>query len=153
MAHLHDIPPRSRASIVRLECPVFDETRFVSGPPLNRRRVAMISTAGLHHRDDRRFSGHSTDFRSISQTTHPGDILMSHVSVNFDRTGFQQDLNTVLPMDRLAEMAFDGQIGSVAATHYSFMGATDPVLMEPGAAQVAGMLRDDQVDAVLLVPV
>jgi D-proline reductase (dithiol) PrdB len=153
MAHLHDIPPRSRASIERLECPVFDETRFASGPPLNRRRVAVISTAGLHHRDDRRFAGDSTDFRSISQTTSPDDILMSHVSVNFDRTGFQQDIDTVLPMNRLADLAFDGQIGSVATTHYSFMGANDPVRMQPGAAQVAGMLKDDRVDAVLLVPV
>ena len=78
---------------------------------------------------------------------------MSHISVNFDRTGFQQDINTVLPLDRLAELAAGKVIGSVAATHYSFMGATDPVKMQGAAAQVAGLLKADQVDAALLVPV
>ena len=44
-------------------------------------------------------------------------------------------------------------IGSVAATHYSFMGATDPVQMEPYARDVASRLKADGVDAVLLSPV
>lgn len=26
---------------------------------------------------------------------------MSHLSINFDRTGFQQDINVVFPIDRL----------------------------------------------------
>ena len=51
---------------------------------------------------------------------------MSHISVNFDRSGFQQDLNVVFPVERLREMAADGEIGSVAD---SFMGATDPEQM------------------------
>lgn len=92
----------------------------------------------------------STGFREV---TSADDILMSHVSVNYDRTGYLQDINTILPLDRLAELESDGVIGAVADTHYSFMGATDPADMQPDAAQVAGMLRADQVDAVLLVPV
>ena len=47
---------------------------------------------------------------------------MSHVSVNFDRTGFQRDLNVVLPRDRLDELVASGKIGGVAPEHYSFMG-------------------------------
>ncbi len=78
---------------------------------------------------------------------------MSHVSVNFDRTGFLQDINTVLPLDRLAELNRDGVIGSIATNHYSFMGATNPTLMKTDAMRVSGMLNADQVDAVLLVPV
>ncbi len=39
---------------------------------------------------------------------------MSHISVNFDRTGFQQDLNTVFPIDRLRELVADGEVGSMA---------------------------------------
>jgi D-proline reductase (dithiol) PrdB len=46
---------------------------------------------------------------------------MSHVSVNFDRTGFQQDLKVIFPLDRLRELAVEGSIGSVAAFHYSFL--------------------------------
>ena len=51
---------------------------------------------------------------------------MSHISTNFDRTGFQQDINVVFPVDRLRELAARGTIGSVADFHYSFMGATAP---------------------------
>lgn len=63
----------------------------------------------------------------------------------------------VLPADRLAELAADGTIGSVATNHLSFMGAqTDETFATlrldtgPAAAQ---LLRDDGVDVVLLTPV
>jgi D-proline reductase (dithiol) PrdB len=59
----------------------------------------------------------------------------------------------VFRLDRLRELAAEGVIGSVAATHYSFMGATDPVQMEPHAGEVASQLKSDALDAVLLSPV
>jgi D-proline reductase (dithiol) PrdB len=62
-------------------------------------------------------------------------------------------MNVVLPLARLAELATQGAIGSVAATQYSFMGATDPRQMEQNARQVAGFLKQDRVDGVLLTPV
>jgi D-proline reductase (dithiol) PrdB len=49
----------------------------------------------------------------------------------------QEDWNVVFPLDRLNELVSEGTIGSVAATHYSFMGATDPVQMEPYARELA----------------
>ncbi len=81
------------------------------------------------------------------------DLLCSHISINFDRTGFQEDWNVVFPLDRLNELAAAETIGSVAATHYSFMGATDPVKMEPHAHELAGRLKADAVDAIILPPV
>jgi D-proline reductase (dithiol) PrdB len=78
---------------------------------------------------------------------------MSHISVNFDRTGFQEDLNVVFPIDRLKELATEGVIGSVADYHYSFMGATDPREMEKSARHLAGLFKSEAVDTVLLVPV
>jgi D-proline reductase (dithiol) PrdB len=78
---------------------------------------------------------------------------MTHISVNFDRTGFQDDVNVVFPVDRLREMAADSGIGSVAEFHYSFMGATDPEQLESSARALAGMMREDKVNAVLLSPV
>jgi D-proline reductase (dithiol) PrdB len=56
-------------------------------------------------------------------------------------------------LDRLKEIAASGAIGSVAAYHYSFMGATDPAAMESGIHEIAGFLKGDRVDAALLVPV
>ncbi len=49
---------------------------------------------------------------------------MSHISVNFDRTGFQEDLNVAFPLERLRELHKDGVVGSIADLHYSFMGAS-----------------------------
>jgi D-proline reductase (dithiol) PrdB len=143
-----------------MECPTFDTHPWVSGPALRQRRVALVSTAGLHRRDDRPFavtSGNARaiagDYRVIPQDIAANDLVMSHVSTNFDRTGFQQDWNVVFPLDRLHELAQAGVIGSVAAFHYSFMGATHPSQMETAAHELARLLTQDQVNAVLLVPV
>jgi D-proline reductase (dithiol) PrdB len=46
---------------------------------------------------------------------------MTHSSVNFDRTGFQEDLNIVFPIDRFKELEDEGFIGSLASINYSFM--------------------------------
>jgi D-proline reductase (dithiol) PrdB len=47
----------------------------------------------------------------------------------------------------------DGEIGSLGNWHYSFMGATDPTRMVDAGKQVAGLLKDDGIAAVVLVPV
>jgi len=93
------------------------------------------------------------DYRVIPGDIAARDLVMSHISTNFDRTGFQQDWNVVFPLDRLKELAAEGIIGSVAAFHYSFMGATDPAEMEPAARNLAVLLKGDGVDGALLVPV
>lgn len=93
------------------------------------------------------------DYRVIPSECTAKDLVMTHVSSNFDRTGFQQDWNVVFPLERLRELASSGSIGSVADYHYSFMGATDPAGMENAARKLAGFLKGDRVDAALLVPV
>jgi D-proline reductase (dithiol) PrdB len=150
---LEKLPPEMAKRLSELECPDFTTTPWVEGLPLGERRVAIVSSAGLTVRGDRVFRGRDPDYRAISSTTRPTDLLCSHISINFDRTGFQEDWNVVFPLDRLNELAAEGTIGSVAATHYSFMGATDPVQMVDGAKDVAGKLKADHVDAVLLTSV
>lgn len=79
---------------------------------------------------------------------------MTHSSVHFDRSGFREDVNTVFPLDRLRELADSGVIGSVAARHYSLMGAGwPPEMIEPTCDELATALRADEVTAVCLVPV
>jgi D-proline reductase (dithiol) PrdB len=160
MARLDHVHPAMRTALLAMACPTFDTHPWVTGPALPQRRVALVSTAGLHRRDDRPFavtSGNARaiagDYRVIPKDVTANDLVMSHVSTNFDRTGFQQDWNVVFPLDRLHELAQAGVIGSVAAFHYSFMGATEPRHMEPAAHALARLLQQDQVDAVLLVPV
>ncbi len=137
----------------RIELPTYEDTPLLPGLPLAERRVAIISTAGLHRRGDRAFRAGDGSYRLIPAETHAAELVMSHISVNFDRTGFQQDLNTVFPIDRLRELATDGTVGSMAAVHYSFMGAFPPAAAEPHARHLSGLLKADKVDAALLVPV
>ncbi|MGR8920922.1 MAG: glycine/sarcosine/betaine reductase selenoprotein B family protein [Gammaproteobacteria bacterium] len=153
MVRLADTPESLRHVLEGLECPTYDTEPWVTGPPLAERRVAVISTAGLQVRGDRPFTLGAADYRVIPGDTPAADIVMSHVSTNFDRAGFQQDVNVALPLDRLRELADEGVIGAVADYHYSFMGATDPEQMAPTVAHLAPLLENDRVDAVLLAPV
>lgn len=150
---LRELPEAERVHLAGIKCEPMAGRPWVAGGPLTRRRIAIISTAGLQMRGDRGFSYGDGDYRVIPGDAAAGDIVMSHVSVNFDRTGFQQDLNVVFPIDRLKELAVAGTIGSVAAFHYSFMGAMDPKNAAASAHQLAGLLRKDRVDAVVLCPV
>jgi D-proline reductase (dithiol) PrdB len=152
MARLADLPEMLANDLRGKDYPPAGDTPLIDGPPVAGRRVAIISTAGLQRRGDRPFGLGAGDYRVIPLEA-AGDVVISHISTNFDRTGFQQDTNIMFPIDRLKEMAEAGSIGSVADYHYSFMGASDPADMEEAADQIAGLLKQDQVDAILLVPV
>ena len=66
---------------------------------------------------------------------------MKHVAVEFDKSAWQQDPNTIIPLDRLEEMPAEGEISSVAEEHYSFMGVADPVAMEKSARLIAKNMK------------
>jgi len=153
MARLNQMPEPMRSHLTELPCPSFEAKPWVTGPPLSERRVSLISTAGLQRRGDRPFEGMTGDYRVIPGDIEAKDLVMTHISTNFDRTGFQQDWNLVFPLDRLRELEAEETIGSIAAYHYSFMGATDPAEMEPTAQNLVELLKGDRVDGVLLVPV
>jgi len=153
MARLNRMPEPMRSHLAELPCPSFADQPWVPGPPLATRRISIISTAGLQRRGDRPFEGMTGDYRVIPGDIKAGDLVMSHISTNFDRTGFQQDWNLVFPLDRLRELEAEGIIGGVADYHYSFMGATDPAEMERAARNLASLLKGDDVDGALLVPV
>jgi D-proline reductase (dithiol) PrdB len=132
----------------------FETAPFVEGPKLSERRVAIVTTAGLHLGSEASFELRDTGYRVLPGNAPSYQIMMTHTSVNFDRSGFQQDLNTVFPIDRLRELEQAGDVGSVAAFHYSLMGAGwEPHEIEETAHQIAGLLKEDSVNATLLVPV
>jgi len=153
MARLELMPEDERMHLLSIACPKFTITPFVKGPLLSRRRVALISTAGIHRRGDRPFEVGTSNYRIIPADVAANDLVMSHISTNFDRTGFQQDINVIFPLDRLRELVKEGFIDSLADFHYSFMGATDPKQMEETARALARIMKNDSVDAALLVPV
>lgn len=154
MARLEDIPLNERRMMEELDCTGFEERRpWVRGPALNLRRIALVSTAALNLRSDAVYQRDDKGFRVIPGDVDPSEVVMSHVSVNFDRTGFQQDLNICFPLQRLHELAADGVIGSVARFHFSVSGASHPRDLEPSARAIAAAMRADGVDTVLLVPI
>ena len=154
MVALERLSPRLQKHFLDMPCPTFDDAPWVTGPPLAQRKVALISTAGLHRRSDLPITPGSPDYRLIPADTPSTDLVMSHVSTNYDRTGFQLDWNVVLPLDRLRELAQAGDIGGVASRHYSFMGAIGELDgLESRAVELAHEMRADGVDAALLVPV
>src|SRR5258708_11634131 len=152
VTRLTDLPSDQAKRLAELECPNFETQPWVNGPALSRRRVAIVSTAGLVVRGEQPFRGRDPDYRAIPSTVAARDLLCSHISINFDRTGCQEDWNVVFPLDRLNELALEGTIGSVAATHYSFIRATDPIQMEPYAPELPGPLKADPADPVVLSP-
>jgi D-proline reductase (dithiol) PrdB len=153
MARLDDIPQPTRDAVANAVCPSFETAPFVSGPTLAERRIAIVSSAALIRRNDTPFLFGSAEVRFLPADAPLNDLLISHVSINFDRSGYQRDINTVYPIERLLELAAQGIVGGVAATHYTVMGSTDPSTMEGAADQISGQLQQERVDAVLLTPV
>jgi D-proline reductase (dithiol) PrdB len=153
MARLEDIPEPTRTAVANLACPAFETAPFVLGPKLSERRVAIVSSAALIHRGDKPFPVGSGEYRAVPGSWDNADILMSHVSINYDRAGFQRDINVVFPIDRLRDLAAEGVIGSVAATHFTVMGSTDPAAMVESADGMAAAMKADHVNAVVLTPV
>lgn len=151
--HLHEMPDRARNALVNQELPEFEPTPCAPGPALAERRIAIITTAGLHRSNDAPFSPGVGEYRIIPSDIDMDDLVMSHVSTNFDRTGYIQDLNLVFPIERLRELEASGDIGSVGAYHYAFMGATPPTAMEAVAADLAANLKEDGVDGLILAGV
>jgi len=153
MVRLSDLGPALAENLLRLPMPQFEGTPFVRPRPLAECRVAIVSTAGLHRREDTTFRPGSGDYRIIPGDVAADDLVMSHISVNFDRSGFAADANLVFPIDLLRTMQVSGEIASVAAWHYAFMGASDPSTMAESGAEVGRLLKKDNVDLALLVPV
>jgi len=153
LSDLHDAEAthmRARAEAMQ---PV-EAAPWITPKPLQDSTVAIISTAGLHRRTDAPFNLGAVDYRLLPGDIDFADVVVSHVSTNFDRSGFQQDPNLWFPLDRLREMAADGEIGGVSQWHYSFMGAQpNHAALAATGEEVGQLLAKDEVDIALLVPV
>jgi D-proline reductase (dithiol) PrdB len=120
--------------------------------PLAESTVALITTAGLHPRQVVGFRAGDPSYRVFPTDTPARELVLSHASIGFDRTGYMKDHNVIFPVDRLRELARAGEVGALGPNAYSFMGAQRPPY-EPimqTAAEVAGRLREERVDVVVL---
>ena len=121
--------------------------------PLDRSRLALVTTSGVHLPDQPRFDiddpAGDCSYREIP--TSANDLTWTHA---YYRPDEGSDLDAVFPFDTLRRLTSDGVVGELSARHFSFMGAIhDPTpLVESMAPEVAGKLVEDRVDLVLLTP-
>ena len=151
MTKISEMPAIARGFISNLDLPTPSNPFWTQPASAHERRVSIVSTAAVHRRGDKPFSWLAKDARTFHKTDR--DLVMTHVAVEFDRSAWQQDINTIIPLDRLEEMAVEGEIGSVAEEHYSFMGAADPVTMEKSARTIAKNMKREGVNTVFLIPI
>jgi D-proline reductase (dithiol) PrdB len=129
--------------------------------PLSACTVALLSTGGIALKTDRPFDQEGErqnpwwgdpSYRVIPHTATGEDIRVYHQHI--DPSFAEQDLNCLLPLERLAELAEAGEIGHVAPSHYSSMGyllQPDEFLTETVPA-VVDRLKSEAVDLVVLIP-
>jgi D-proline reductase (dithiol) PrdB len=126
--------------------------------PLAQCRLALVTTAGVHHTAQPPFDMQDPQgdpsSRVLEGASIEGDFRITHDY--YDHRDAERDLNIVFPLTRLKEWLAEGRIGSLAERHYGFMGHIDgphiETLVERSAPEVAARLRADGVDAVLLTP-
>ncbi len=126
--------------------------------PLAECKVALVTTAGVHHRGQLPFDMNDPDgdptFRVIDASRPISDLTITHDY--YDHSDADKDINIVFPIQRLWEPECEGFIGRLAKNHYGFMGhIVGPhiqTLVNQSAPEVARRLKLDAADAVLLTP-
>ncbi len=122
--------------------------------PLSRCRIALLSSSGIHRKDQAPFDDVKNDltWREIPTDVDPADLWISHFSKNAKAV---TDVNTVFPFQRLRELAAEGFIGELASPAFTFMGRifARTRLQKEMAPTILQRLRAIDVDAALLVPV
>ena len=130
--------------------------------PLAECTVALISSAGVALASDRPFDQEverrnpwwgDPSFRILPRTASAQEVGVYHLHI--DTHFARQDLNCVLPLQRLLELEEAGEVGRSAPRHYSFMGYTvqPGALLQESTPAIIQHLQEDEVDVVILVPV
>jgi D-proline reductase (dithiol) PrdB len=131
-------------------------TPFVK--PLSECTLALVTTAGVHHRDQPPFDmidKEGDPSCRVIDLSRPLDSLMITHDY-YDHRDADKDINVVFPVNRLREFAERGIIKNLADRNYGFMGHITGkhilTLMSTTAPGIARRLMRDAVDAVLLTP-
>lgn len=122
--------------------------------PLSECRLGVIVSAGayvagqvaFHYMDD-------TSLRRIPKTTGARDLRFAHVT-EYMLGDARKDPNCLAPVDALRRLEAEGSVAAVADTIYSCMGGiySQRKAREVVIPALVDAMRDERVDAVLLVP-
>ena len=88
----------------------------------------------------------------------PNDIRPDQVGIahtHFDHTVAEQDLNCVLPLERLHELAAEGVIGEFLSPIFSISGycTTADKIAEDSAPAIVARIKEMGADVVLNIPI
>lgn len=122
--------------------------------PLSACQVAAVTTGGVFLQGQPPFRERGdASYREVPLDAPRASLRIWHPE--YDHGPAQQDINCILPLDRLEELAAQGLIGRAAPVHYSFMGLvySPTEVLEQSAAEVAGHMRDSGTDLALIVAV
>lgn len=131
-----------------------DESPFTGlDKPLSQSRVAVVTTTFL--RQDDRPAGSPPPLPKRVYA-HPSDQVpdgMFTDDLSWHKTATHtDDVESFLPMTRLREFAEQGVIGSVAPRFFGVPTEYSQRKTRADAEQIAEWCREDEVDAVILVP-
>lgn len=130
--------------------------------PLSQCTVALVSTAAIALKDDEPFDLEierrnpwisDPSYRILPRQATEADISIYHLHI--DHKFAQQDLDCIFPLRRLADLEASGEIGRVAPRHYAYYGYTVDAthLLSQSLPGMVLNLQEDEVDAVILIPV
>ncbi len=122
--------------------------------PLAECRLGLIASGGIyavgqvafHFKDD-------TSIRAIPTNVDTAGLRTAHFA--YDQTDARSDPNVVFPIDTLRSLVGEGAIKELAGHAYTFMGGiySSRRVRELVAPEIVRRMKEEEVDAALLVPV
>jgi D-proline reductase (dithiol) PrdB len=124
--------------------------------PLSEARVSMLTSGGVSCSWQPPFDPQArNDLRVLDiPKDAPADGFVINDSY-YDHRDADSDINCVFPIERMRELEADGTIGELSPRLFSgFMGRiyTRTAVLEEAAPALVAKLREDHVDALVLVP-
>ena len=130
--------------------------------PLSECVVSLVSSAAIALKTDHPFDSEierrdpwfsDPSYRVLPAAARAADVQVCHLHIN--PAYARQDLNSVLPAERLEQLAELREIGAAGKRHYSYMGYTlrPERLLRESVPGIVRQLREAHVDVVVLVPV
>ncbi len=129
--------------------------------PLSQITLSLVTSAGVSLKSDPPFDMErekreplwgDRSFRKIPRGTTEKDVDVHHLHINTN--WIKQDINVILPLQRMEEFEKEGVIGRLAPTAYSFYGFqwqnTD--FLKEAIEPISILMKEEGVEAVLLTP-
>ncbi len=150
-------PTVERMMLPMAECQDGDIPLARLEKPLDEARIALVTTTGVYVEGQQPFDtaaqlGDPT-FRVIPSDVDASRLRIAHTHYAHERA--LEDINVIFPVDRLRALAWEGAIGSLAPSFYSYgfdLHVEELVGPDGSAGEVAERMVEEGVDAALFTP-